>query len=283
MSISSDALLYEAGKIVFTAIVATGFSLYAQRIFVERSQKRSQHSKEFTKESLLVLTQRIQEVCQEGCKYDFESDKLVPKPLQPYTSLPYYDYVKEHFISGYKDEWILWVVIEYNTNEYNKKYAEISEKIRQDLFKENPSLKEKEYYYKIGHIEPPIYVKPDYISSTIIEELLYRLKGFREWFPAGQLEKNTVSYSGNVVYTLKSVNGSYVVQSRSTEDIEQIHSFILKKVISAELIKEVGTLQTLKEDKEMYINQLSSKVMNMKSSIELGNIIKGKCEVCKHF
>jgi hypothetical protein len=283
MSISLDALLYEAGKVVFTTIVATGISLYAQRIFVERNQKRSQHSKEFAKETLLVLTQRIQEVCQEGCVYDFKSDKLVPKQLYPYTSLPYYDYVKEHFISGYKDEWILWQTIEQKTREYNTKYAELSEKMRQDLFKDIPSLNEKEYYYKVGQLDPATFVKPDSISGTIIEEILCRLKGFREWFPAGKLEEMISDYGGYNIYTLKSINSPYMVHSRSIEDVKQTHAFILKKVTSAELIKEVGTLQTLKEEKENHLTQLSNRVLMMKSSIELGNIIKGKCEVCTHF
>jgi hypothetical protein len=282
MSISTDVLLYETGKIIFTAIIATGASLLAQRFFIERSQKRSQHSKEFAKDSLNVLTQRIQDICQEGCVYDFKLEKLVPMPLQPYTSLPYSDYLKEHFVSGYTDELKLWENIELKTREYNAMYAELGEKIRRDLFKEYPSLTEKEYYYQVGHNEPQVYVRPDYIVVTIIEELLNRLKGYKEWFNGG-VDFNSFESSGRKFYCIRSDRGGNLVQSIQPKNSEIVQIFIMKKVTDAELIKDVGVLQTLKRDKDMYLAQLSNKAVIMKSSIELGNTIKGRCEVCKYF
>jgi len=282
MSASVDTLLIEIGKVIFTTIVATAISLYAQKRFVEKNQKKSQHSKDIAMESLGVLAQRIRDICQEGCEYNFENDRLVPKKLHPYTSIPYYNYVKEHFLTGYAEEWKLWLSIEDISREYNTKYAEISEKIRQDLFKEYPSFKEKEYYHKIGHFDPPTFLKPDYIANTIIEELLNRLKGFKEWFP-GSLEQSYFESGGKRIFTVKTTNGPHLSQSNNQDKSQAISLFITRKVTNVELVKEVAVLQKLKEQKESYFTLLSDRIAEIKSSIELGDLIKGKCDVCSHF
>jgi hypothetical protein len=91
--------------------------------------------------------------------------------------------------------------------------------------------------------------------------------------------------TGNTtLYYLQSMtSGNALVKSIKPETTRSVHLFIMKHVANVELIREVTNLQSIREKKEAYLTTFNNRLLEMKEAIELGAVIKGKCEVCRKF
>jgi hypothetical protein len=260
---------------VVTGTIILIITLLANRYFVERKQMKIQHSKDIAEKVLRKLDEKINNICIEGFQYNFQQDKFAPKELLSYDEIPHYEYLKQHFTSGYPMEWCLWQIIEEQTREINRYFARLSEKLRQDYFLEYPELKEIEFFYKTGRATPNYFIKTDHMGKIIIDEIMNRLKDFDEWILPINVEKLPSLY-----YSLSISPSGVFMKDKLEKNIENCKEFIEEKIKDEYYIKEVTKLFNIKQEKDQNFKELRKYILKIIANIELGDTIKGKCTIC---
>ena len=128
---------------LITTIISTAIALFANRYFVEKKQMKIQHSKDMVDKIIRNLSMTIDNICIEGFEYNPKEDRFTPKELLSYDTIPHYEYLEQHFTSGYPEEWHIWKTFEEQTGAYNHHLALIIEGLRQGLFQRIPLLKKE--------------------------------------------------------------------------------------------------------------------------------------------
>jgi hypothetical protein len=170
---------------IVSAIVSALVSFFVGIFFsdkaVERSQSRRRHSIALQK-SLDRWINSIDNICiipqnRQLAKYSHEKDKLLPISIDTIASVgvPHHKFLESHMASGNADIWAKWNDLLQQVKDYTEKTVQLAEDIRQQFLSQSHHLNLREYYYQIGHRKPGLYVAPDMIAKSVIEEIRNRI------------------------------------------------------------------------------------------------------------
>jgi len=265
---------------LISAIIGTAVALFANQYFVEKSQKKIQHSKDFVDKTLRDIHVKIRNTCVRGCTYDTSLDRFIPKNLEPDNSMPHYESVKAHFKSGYDEEWKLWQKYKEDTRRYNEIYAQLSESLRSELFKQFGHFKKFEWFYQIGHSTPTEYLSTDTITSFLIKEYVRKARGWDSWLHT--INKQKLSTGGKLLYYLSSSNsGNFIVGSY--DDVNNCELFIRRVITDNSVLPKAVELGRIEDQLESTEREFVNRVQRIIGDIELGDMIKGNCSICSKF
>lgn len=248
---------------------------YGER-WVEMSRIRREHSMILSDRVLRPWIENINKYCKIDAKYSEDDDRMMGvEPTDP-ADLEFFDVGKSHMESGYPDILVSWEELKHVTFEHNNKLANLLEEIRTAVINElkMPCL--------IYSIEPEEYVSPRFakaIYAQIEYTLEYRPYARPKW-RGGEPYIQPVNYGGKQFYEL-AWQDNRIVRSLDEEKTKQA------KLLVDHLIETPGLIEKTKllmdEKSKTYgakLEALKTKMMDVIKSIELGNIIAGKCRFC---
>jgi hypothetical protein len=280
ISIQADQIINFIGAILGGGIIGAIISALATIFFGERRvetlRRRREHSMKLNDGVLKPWLSKVGEYCKIGATYSCDVHKIVGlKPNDP-TELAYFDVAKSHLETRYPSILEAWEEFKRVTYEHNQKLATVLEKIRTLIVKE---FKMPCYYWSLGAKEPKAHVKPDRIAQQIYQEIEDRVKYNIKWF-RGEPRISPVIISDEKFYRLEWGN-NLLIRSRDEKRVESSIPFISELVETQKFQEEEKSLT--KRKNEFYQRRREDfeiEIKNVIKSIELGNILKGKCRFC---
>lgn len=275
-----DQLLYLLGAILGGGIIGAIISSLATIFFGERRvetlRRRREHSIKLN-DGVLKPWLKLQDYCKTGALYDHKAARMVEiEPKDP-TDLEFFNEVKSHLKSNYPTILKSWEEIKHITLSHNRKIAKVVEEIRKSIV---DNLGMPCYYWRLYDEGPPeTYVSPDRIAENFYKVINWEVSTGKKWIN-GKPSVKPVQYGDAMFYELEWSN-LRVVKSRDRKEAEKCMSFIVQLVEASKYQDEVKNL--LKKEDEMLRpkrEKFEEQIRDLIRSIELGNIIKGKCKHC---
>ena len=243
---------------------------------VEIARRRREHSKKIQDGALKPWQTNIEHYCKIGVVYSKDIDKLVSVEPKDPTDLKFFDVAKSHLESKYPDVLNAWEELKRVTSKHNKELASFCEEIRTSTIKE---LKIPRRYSNLRGRAPEEYITLDRFVENICEEMELRLQGNKQW-AIGEPKKEPFRRGDEKFYHL--AWGSYeLVTSRDEKDVDKVIILINKIIETPRFIEKVKNL--IKREDEIYRikrREFETKIKDVIKSIELGNILEGKCRFC---
>jgi len=276
-----DQILYFLGAILGGGIIGAIISSLATIFFGERRvetlRRRRDHSIKLTNGVLKVWLSKLQDYCKIGTIYDHETTQMVEiEPKDP-TDLEFFTEAESHLESGYPAVLKSWEELKQLSLSHNKEIAVVMEEARKSIVHK---LKMPCYYYKIyDEGAPEEYVRPDKILEIFYDTIKWEAEVGLKW-GLGKPKVEPVVTRGVTFARLRWRN-SDVIQSRDPNEAEKCLSLIRKFVEESKYRDDVKNLlkredEILQPMREKFKEQMTGLI----KSIELGNIIKGKCKYC---
>jgi hypothetical protein len=270
-------------SVIGVIISVTGSFLIAKYYGVrsiETRRSRMEHSTklkdDFFKPWLEKIGEYNDEYCKIGVQYSKEIGKMVSlKPREP-DNLKFYHEAMSH-LKNYEQLLEGWENIKQITLKLNEELA--------ILFEENRILVKKDIdmpYWcpRYSGDEPDEYLCPDMFIGAIYEEVEGRLKtGRKQFIENGTVE--TINYGEKKIYCLKWWH-KYLARSPDEKLIKKAQQ-LFSRLIEDERYKEKIKAFVVKQ-KETYnveLEKVKKNIGEIIKSIELGNVIKGKCGYCE--
>ncbi len=248
--------------------------------WVETRKSRMKHSvklkDDFFKSWLSKIGEYDDEYCKIGAQYSKEIGKMVPlEPKEPYN-LQFYGEAMSH-LKNYEQLPEDWKNLKQITLKLNDELAIIFEEIRVLVKKE---LDLPYWCPSYSGDEPDEYLCPSTFIGAIYEELEGRIKKDRKQFVGSGKVEPTI-HGDKTIYYFKWWNEQYMARSPKKEHMEkaqQLFSQFIddekhKERIKAFVAKTKGTY-------DKALEKVKQDIGDIIKSIELGNIIKGKCQHC---
>ncbi len=249
---------------------------------------RREHSIKIMDEAFKPWLNKVSEYCKIGVSYSYSVHKIVGLEPQDPTELEYFDVAKSHLESKYPVVIKAWEQLKQVTFEHNKDFATVLEEIRKLTIKE---LKIPPYYSTMRGRSPEEYITVDRYVDTIYQEMTSRIIMFnqthaehkvhpeRKWM-IGEPTIEPVMHGEAKFYTLSW--GSYrLAISRDEEKIKKSKALIMKTLDTLKFKDEVKTL--IERENKFYKTKrenFEKGMRNIIKSLELGNVLKGKCQFC---
>jgi len=277
--ISILTLLNPIISVIISAITSFFITKYYGERWVLIQRNRKEHSVTlndgFFKPWLSYFKKEALEYCKIDAFYSIENGKMIPlEPKEP-DNLQFYDEAMSH-LKNYEQFLTNWGNLKQITLELNEYLAILFEDIR-ILVKKKVNLP----YWCWGDTgdEPEKYLCPDEIVRAIYEEVGGRLKTSRgRYFGVGEIRD--VTHGKKISYRFEWRN-RYLAYSPDKEVVERIQQLFIQ------LIEDVGYKEKIKDfmnkQKETYdkaLEKVQDDITTIIKSIDLGNIIEGKCEYC---
>jgi len=265
-----------AGAIIGAIISALAVMFYGER-WVENLRRRREHSIKLKDEVLKPWLAKIGEYCKINAVYSRNDDKIVGAEPKDSTDLEFFDVVKSHLESKYPEILKDWEELKRVTFEQNKELAMFLEEIRTLIIRE---FKMPCYYSNSYGEIPEEYIMPDRLVKNTYEEMVYRIRHGRKWM-IGKPSIQPVIYGDEKFYELTWGAYSSIVKSRDKKETERTLPLIDQIIEASKSIEEVKKL--IKAEDEIYKMKreiFEQKIEELIKSIELGNILKGKCRFC---
>jgi len=274
-------ILYFLGAILGGGIIGAIISSLATIFFGERRvetlRRRRDHSIKLNDGVLKPWLSKLQDYCKIGAIYNHEVTRIVEnKPKDP-TDLEFFTEAKSHLESNYPAVLKSWEELKQATLSHNEKIATVLEETRKSMVDD---LKMPCYYWKLyDEGAPETCVMPDRILENFYRVIKWEVDFGKKWVNGKPSIEPIMS--GNIrLYRLK-WGTSEVVKSRDEEEVGKCLSLIVQLVEASKYRDEVKSL--LKREDEMLqpkTEEFRKQITGLIKSIELGNIIKGKCKYC---
>jgi len=271
-------LLIINGLISF--IVSLAVSILAGRFYgprwVEKWRNRREHSVKLKDEVLKPWLTKIEEYCKIDAIYSSNADKMVSVEPKDPTDLEFFDVTKSHLESKYFDILKEWEELKRVTLEHNKELANLLEEIRTLTIKE---FKMPCYYSHLPGEAPEEHITPDRFAKNIYLEMEFRVRTERKWM-IGEPNIVPVIYRDEKFYEL-AWGGYRLVKSRDKEEAGRTLPLINYLIEMSRFREKVKNL--IKGEDEIYKikrENFEAKIKDVIKSIELSNILKGKCRFC---
>ncbi len=250
---------------------------YGER-WVETRRSRMEHSVRlkdgFLKPWLSKIGEYDDEYCKVGAQYSKEMDKMVLlEPQEPYN-LQFYDEAASH-LKNYEQLLKDWKNLKQITLELNKELAMLFEEIRVVVKKE---IDLPYWCPRYSGDEPDEYLCPNTFIGAIYEEVENRLKTDRKQFiGSGKIEP--IIYDDKKIYRFEWWNRT-LARGPKQEHMEKVQQ-LFSQFIEEERYKEkIKAFLVQKETYDKALEQVKQDIGDVIKSIELSNIIKGKCQYC---
>lgn len=275
------------GGIIGAIISALATIFYGERR-VETLRRRREHSIKLNDGVLKPWLSNVRVYCKIGETYSFDVHKIVGLEPKDPTDLEYFDVAKSHLESKYPDIIEAWEDLKHATLEHNKDLAILLEEIRTLTIEE---LKMPPYYSGMRGRSPKEYITLDRFVETIYHEIAsrtrmhaqaraeHRVHPERKWM-IGKPSIHPVIHGEEKFHELSW--GSYtLVWNLDEEEVKRAKALIDKILDTSKFKEEVKNLI----EREDMVHKTKREVFEMKikdliKSIELGNILKGKCRFC---
>lgn len=269
-----DDLLTVIISLIGSAVTSFLVAKYYGERWVEVRRNRNDHSIRLKDDFLKPWLDKIEEFCKVDARYSTEIGEMVPLEPQEANDLKFYDEARSH-LETYKHLIKDWNSLKQNTLELNKELAIFFEETRV-LIKKKIDLP----YYCRGYYgdEPDEYICPDTFIRAIFDEILYRIETGRKQFVGNGTIVPTI-YGEKKIYHLR---WSYIDLARSPDEelMKKTQQFLSKSIEDEGYRKRIKTFMAKKETYDKELEKVKQDISDIIKSIELGNIIKGKCRYC---
>ena len=269
------------GGIIGAIISALATIFYGERR-VETLRRRREHSIKLNDEFFKKWLNKVGDYSKirsidRWMVYSKDIDEMVGVEPKDPTDLEFFDEAKSHLESKYPDILKDWKELKRATFAHNKELAAFLEELRALIVKE---LEMPCYYRGMRGDLPERYVMPDRLVFHIYDIISHEIRTGRKWF-GGKPNVNPVISGDVTFYELRWWNDPTLVKSRNRKETEKYVPLIkhlvevskYKDKVEKLLKKEDEVLQPMRENFEQ-------KIKDLIKSIELGNILKGKCRFC---
>jgi len=275
-----DDLLTVIIGLVVSAVTSFVVAKYYGERWVETRRSKKEHSTKLNDSFFKPWLSKIGEYNDEYCKidavYSREIGKVVPsKPRDP-DNLQFHEEAMSH-LKKYHQLLSDWDKLKQITLELNEELASLFEEIR-ILVKKEADL--PYWCPDYSGDEPFEYLCPTIFIRAIYDEIFYRLKrNVKQFIGSGNITPTI--YGDKKIYCYNWWNRN-LARSPDEETIKKT------QLSFSHLIEDGGYGERMKHfaarQKENYDNQLEKvkqDIGDIIKSIELGKIIKGKCQYCK--
>lgn len=263
------------GGIIGSIISALATKYYGER-WVERFRIRRVHSVKINDEVFKIWLDKAKDYANIGSTYSKKTGTMVAnKPKDP-IDLRFFDEAKSHIEAKYPNILKVWEELKLVTSRHNEKLAVVLEEIRTAIIEE---FKMPCYYWSLGTEEPEERILPDKIAQQIYGEIESRAQYDRKWFRG---KPHVTSYlNRNEKFFQLEWENNRVIRNQNEKKVKDSIPFINQLVEASKFIENQKNLA--KEEKEIYtikLEDFKTKIKDVIKSIELGNLLKGKCRFC---
>jgi len=268
------------GSALISFLVA---KFYGER-WVEIRRSRMEHSLKlkdgFFKPWLEKIGEYNDEYCKIDARYSKEMGKMVSlKPREP-DNLGFYSEAMNHS-KNYEELLKDWENLKQTTLKLNEELAILFEEIRVLVMKEiDVPYWCPLYVGDYSGDKPDEYLCPDSFIRSIYDEVYWRIKTGRKQYLGNGKITPTIMSEGKKIYFLGHGSGDFA--SSPNEELMKKAQQLFSRFIEDEKyrvrIKTFMDKQKDTYDKEL--EQVKQDIRDIIKSIELGNIIKGKCRYC---
>lgn len=265
---------------VITLIVSIYCAKYYGERGVEIARRRREHSVRLKEEAL----ERWLNTLQSCIGFIRRKERIVKgvfitknrrfKPIEPRDPpTEFFEYFKQHLETGYPNILKKWEKIKQMALSVNKQTANFLEKLCSIIAKEMKAEREKEPRHLL-YRRPIRFVYPRFAEAvyTELQSLLITKERKIRYL------HEEIKYE-NMEYTL-SYDGSLIYKSNRVRDLKKGQTLFEKLIASQENLQEVKKLIEQRQEVEKELRNFEKALRELKDSIDLGNILKGKCEYC---
>lgn len=276
-----DQLLNFIGAIlgggIIGAIISAIVTMRFGERWVETFRIRREHSIKLNEGFLKPWLSKIKEYSKIDAAYSKDSDKMVGVEPEYPTDLNFFDEAKSHLETKYPNVLEAWEELKRVTSQHNEKLAIVLEELRTSIIGE---LKMHCYYYNLGAEEPAEHIKPDKIAQQVYQEIESRAQYERKWF-RGEPRVTPVIIGSLKFFRLEWGN-NILIRSRDEEKVISSIPFINQLIETPKFNKEEKNLTKRKDEiYKVKRDDFEAKIKEVIESIDLGNILEGKCRHCR--
>jgi len=275
-----DDILTVIISVIGSAVTSFVVAKYYGGRWVEIRRSRMEHSTRLKDGFFKPWLEKVGEYCKIDAQYSKEIGKMVSsKPREP-DDLEFHDEAMNH-LKKYEKLLQDWGKLKQITLTLNEELAVLFEEIRVLVVKEIdvpywcPS-----YIGDYSGDKPDEYLCPDSFIRSIYDEVYWRIKTARKQHLANGKITPTIMSEGKKIYFLGHGSGDFA--SSPNEELmkktQQLFSGFIEDEEYRERIKAFLDKQRETYDKEL--EKVKQNIREIIKSIELGNIIKGKCRYC---
>ena len=270
-----------------SGIFVVGF-FYSDKA-VERSQNRRHHSIAL-QSSLKDWINKIDDICVIGktdplVKYSHEEERMLPIEVGDMGSvaIPHHQFLENHMKTGYSAVWVQWNELLRQVKEHNEQKAKLIEDIRQQFLSQSRKQNLAVYYHRLGRTQPKVFVAPNEIAESIVEEINNRIySGLENWW-GGKPSIREFMDGNTMYYDLNIFSHSFIMHDTDKSNVSFCIDFILSKVEDEEIIIRAEQLSNMYKANIKKSIEIKDQLNEIVSIIELGHNIKGKCKSCIKF
>jgi len=275
-----DNLLTAIISLVGSAVISFVVAKYYGERWVETRRSKMEHSAKLNDSFFKPWLSKIGEYNDEYCKidafYSREIGKVVPsKPRDP-KDLQFHEEAMSH-LKSYDQLLSDWDKLKQITLELNEELASIFEEIR-ILVKKEIDL--PYWCPDYSGDEPFEYLCPTAFIRAAYDEICYRLKrNSKQFIGSGKIQPTTYVDKKIYCYSWWNMNLARSPDEEIIKKTQLSFSNLINNGGYGERMEHFAARQ-----KETYDNQLEKvkqDIGEIIKSIELGNIIKGKCQYCQ--
>lgn len=251
---------------------------YGER-WVETRRSRMEHSNKlkdhFFKPWLEKISEYKNEYCEIDAKYSIEKGKIVPlKPTEP-DNLEFFTEAMSH-LKNYEKLLKDWENLKQETLKFNEELAILFEEIRVLILKE---IDMPYWCPRYSGDKPDEYLCPNKFIRSIFDEVVWRIETGRKQFYGNGTISPTISGEKRFYY-LK--HGHYELAGSLNEELmKQTQQLFSKFIEDKQYRRRIKAFMNKKKDAyDKKLEKVKEGIRDIIKSIELVNIIKGKCRYC---
>jgi len=247
---------------------------YGER-WVEKRRNRMEHSVRLKDDFFKPWADKLEKCCKVDAQYSKEVDKMVPLTPEDPEDLQFYDEAINH-LRDYEQVLRDWENLKQTSLKLSEELATFFEEIRVLIQREL-----NVQYYCAGYSgdEPNEYMCPNAFIRAVYEEVEYRLKtGRTQLIGNGTIQP--AIYGEKKIYYLKWWD-RYLARSADEKLMEKAQQLFSQFIEDERYrVKIKALMDKQKESYEKELEKVKLAIRDIIKSVELGNVIKGKCRYC---
>jgi hypothetical protein len=270
--------------IIVSAITSFIVAKYYGERWVETRHSRREHSlvlkDEFFKPWLEKIGEHTDAYCSIDVRYSKKTEKMVALPPREPDDLKFFAEATHHlksyerFLEDYKK-------LRQTTLEQSEKLSVLFEKIRVLIARELvlPYWCPRSAGEYSGD-KPNEYLCPDLFTRSIYDELLWRMETRRKQYFGNGTITPTIESGEKKIFYLR--HGYAELAGSADEELVNKAQQLFSKIIEDEEFgaKIKSFIDEKRDTYDKELEKVKSNILDIIKSIELGNVVKGKCRFC---